>query len=349
MGFFRLVEVSARRVLRAARRKYWIEENNAAARRALASRRHIAPLSAANRKRCVDYAREVLGSSEFAPWLQVYTSVSGGFREGWIPDNFYGQVVLPELKGAYSRLAEYKSLAARLLGTPALPDIAYVARGRLFDRDYRAIAVNELPRRGDLVFKADNSLQGRGVKLFRPDDLIEPGEMPDGVLQTYVDQHNELAAFCDVAVATLRLTTVIEPDGTAGLRAGFIRFARQGESHVNSATHVSAAVDIDSGEMSGTAYLPSFLPIDRHPDSGITFAQRLVPGFAECAKLALDLQTKVPFTPCVGWDFAVDRYGAPVLLEWNSGHNGIKISEATAGPCFTGLNWERFGTGSAAR
>lgn len=342
MGLSSFVTSSARGGLVAAKRKYWIEEGNLAARKVLANRRHIAPLRAADRKRCRDYAREVLGSARFAPWLEVYTSISGGFREGWIPDNFYGQMVTPGLKGAYAKVADYKSLSARLLDTPALPDIAYVARGRLFDRGYRAIAVGDLPRRGKLVFKPDGSLQGIGVRVFGSGDPIEPGRMPDGVLQTYIDQHNELAAFCDVAVATLRLTTVIEPDGTAGLRAGFIRFARRGESHVSSATHVSATVDIASGEMSGTAFLPGFLPTDRHPDSGITFARRVVPGFAECATLARDLQMKVPFVPCVGWDFAVDRDGAPVLMEWNSSHNGIKLSEAASGPCFRGLNWERF-------
>jgi hypothetical protein len=29
-------------------------------------------------------------------------------------------------------------------------------------------------------------------------------------------------------------------------------------------------------------------------------------------------------------------------IEWNGGHCDIKFSEATTGPCFTGLNWSRF-------
>lgn len=30
------------------------------------------------------------------------------------------------------------------------------------------------------------------------------------------------------------------------------------------------------------------------------------------------------------------------LMEWNAGHNDIKFSEATQGPCFHDLGWEKF-------
>jgi hypothetical protein len=42
----------------------------------------------------------------------------------------------------------------------------------------------------------------------------------------------------------------------------------------------------------------------------------------------------------VGWDLAVSKDGSIKIFEWNGGHCDIKFSEATVGPCFTGLNWE---------
>ena len=36
-------------------------------------------------KLCDEYAVEVLGHKRFAPWLYVYTAVSGRFKEGWVP------------------------------------------------------------------------------------------------------------------------------------------------------------------------------------------------------------------------------------------------------------------------
>src|SRR5690348_5528889 len=41
------------------------------------------------------YSRDVFGSIKYAPWLRVYAAISGGFKEGWIPDNYYGIVVDP--------------------------------------------------------------------------------------------------------------------------------------------------------------------------------------------------------------------------------------------------------------
>ncbi len=319
------------------------------ARRILATRARVAPPRAADRRRADDYAREVLGSRSFAPWLHVYASVAGGFREGWIPDNFYGVAVIPKLKAGYRSIAALKTLSGRLLDTPYLPDMAYLVHHRLYDRDYRPLADLRALRAGDIVFKGDDSQRGLGVRVFGPGDAIDFGSLPNGVFQPRIRQHDELAALGGAAVVTLRLTTVIEPDGRAGLRAAFIRFGRAGEDHVGSATHICASVALSSGEIPDTALLPSWLPVDRHPDTGMAFAGRKVPAFADCARVALALQEKVPFVPCVGWDFAVDREGTPVLMEWNGGHNGIKFSEATAGPCFTGLGWEALGRGQAPR
>src|SRR5262245_56120004 len=37
-----------------------------------------------------EYSIKILGNKAYAPWLYVYTLVSGGnFKEGWIPDNFF--------------------------------------------------------------------------------------------------------------------------------------------------------------------------------------------------------------------------------------------------------------------
>jgi hypothetical protein len=47
----------------------------------------------------------------------------------------------------------------------------------------------------------------------------------------------------------------------------------------------------------------------------------------------------MPFVRCIGWDLTVDDQGAVQILEWNGGHTGIKITEATQGPCFADLNW----------
>jgi len=53
------------------------------------------------------------------------------------------------------------------------------------------------------------------------------------------------------------------------------------------------------------------------------------------------MHSVVPFMGCIGWDFAVDEKEEVKLIELNGINNGIKFSEATTGPSFIGLNWEK--------
>jgi hypothetical protein len=52
------------------------------------------------------------------------------------------------------------------------------------------------------------------------------------------------------------------------------------------------------------------------------------------------LHATVPHFTIVGWDIAIGSDDEIKLIEWNGCHCDIKFSEATTGPCFTGLNWE---------
>ena len=49
----------------------------------------------------------------------------------------------------------------------------------------------------------------------------------------------------------------------------------------------------------------------------------------------------VPFARSIGWDMIVDNNNEIQVMEWNGSHNDIKFSEATQGPCFSNLGWEK--------
>jgi hypothetical protein len=49
----------------------------------------------------------------------------------------------------------------------------------------------------------------------------------------------------------------------------------------------------------------------------------------------------VPFISCIGWDVILDNNNKIQLIEWNSGHNGVKFAEAMIGPCFKDMGWEK--------
>ena len=295
-----------------------------------------------------EYSQEILGWIGYAPWLHVYCAVAGSFREGWIPDNYYGRVVVPRINGDYGRLSEHKILSRALFQSQRFPDVAYLVRGRFFSHDMAPLSDNEVldslfAKSDRVVFKLGSSIQGKGVHILArvglsPKDLTILG---DGVFQSYIQQNPFFDNLMPYSVATLRITSAIGRDGEPSLRAAYLRIGRANDSHVKSASHVRIPLDRENGELASQGYLPDWTCIDHHPDSRTLFAGKKVIHFDKCVSTALELHRKMPHAECIGWDLVVDTHGEVCVMEWNGFHNDIKFSEATVGPCFIGLEWDR--------
>jgi hypothetical protein len=306
------------------------------------------PLTSALRKQADDYARDVLGWSEHAPWLYVYSALAGTFREGWIPDSYYGRVVVPAMQGAYGETSHYKPLSRCLFDSNALPDAAYFVNGLFYSPDLehvdeaklKALLFSDSSR---VVFKADNMGRGTGITVYTPQslDTAQIKAHGNGVFQKYIDQHEFFSAFSRSSVATLRMTTTIDDAGKCALRCVYLRIGRDNDTHVKSASAIRIAVDPDSGILSDTGYFPNWLTTLQHPDSHMKFAGNHIPAFDKCVATVLELQRKIPYVRCVGWDVVINRSNDVSVMEWNGYHNDIKFSEASQGPCFRDLHWEK--------
>ena len=302
----------------------------------------------ANLRLAETYARDVFGNLLYAPWLRVYTAFNGTFKEGWIPDNFYGSVVVPNMKGWYGKISGLKTISRLLFDSDAFPDVAYFANGLFFTRDNVAIPDHEV---GNvvfrdcerIVFKQDGSKQGKGVMVldratFNASAIRALG---NGVMQKFIIQHPVFSQFAAKSVATLRFTTVVDDHGGISVRACFLRLGRVDDTHVQADRDVSVPIDLSTGTLRRAGYLNDWLAIDAHPDSHVKFSGVQIPAFSACVLKVLELHRKIPFARCVGWDLTVDIDGNVQVMEWNGEHNDVKFSEATQGPCFSDLNWEQ--------
>jgi hypothetical protein len=298
-------------------------------------------------RRADRYAREMLGWIGYAPWLYVYSAVAGSFKEGWIPDNYYGKVVVPAIKGAYGEVSNLKPLTSMVFAGSRLPDLGYYVNGLWFSKDREVLSGSKIKeavfhKTHKVVYKVDESLQGRGVYIFNEIDfdpkLIQ--RLGNGVIQKYIVQHPFFDELMPVSVATIRITTVLEDTGKYSVRAAYLRLGRQADTHVRSASHIRIPIDLKKGELDELGFTPDWTTINRHPDTQSVFAGRVVPGFQQCLTTALDLHKCMPYARCIGWDMVVDREDSVNVMEWNGSHNDIKFSEAIQGPCFTNLGWE---------
>ena len=295
---------------------------------------------------CDEYALERLGSKQFAPWLYVYSAIAGEFKEHWLPDNYFALYVVPMLKGSYGDVSFLPSLANPLFRSSSFPNVgAYVNQLFLVDGE-KVVPENEVKdmlfsSTDRLVFKADFSNQGKGVYFFDPDtfDPVVIKRIGNGVFQRYLRQHAFFDEIVSGPVSTLRLTTVVDAAGEASLRAAFLRIGRATDSHVTEATSLDVAVDPRSGVMQ-QGFL-DWKSISHHPDTGYVFAGKTLPLFSKCVETVLALQRKLPQVRTIGWDVIVDRDNEVRVMEWNGQHNDIKFSEATQGPCFADLDWDK--------
>jgi hypothetical protein len=341
---------SAKSLGKAALRRYYSQNHIRAARAKLEKlEKAYGPLDQSDRARCDAYAVEVLGDRKFAHWLYVYAHVSGSFKEGWIPDNFYDQCVLPHISGPYGELSSLRSLNSVLFDVPEFPDIAAQINGMIVGRDGKPVASRDLVEvlfgvSDRIVFKSDASQSGIGVRVMARTgfDPAQVQSLGSGIFQPFIRQHELFQRLGNSpAVATLRLTTAADNRGEMRVRGAYLRFGQGSADYVLSADEVNAVVDRETGELGVTGYMPSYLRTDRHPQSDEPFAGHAIPNYRECVRVALTCHARVPFIRCIGWDMTVDHLGAVQILEWNGGHTGIKFTEATQGPCFADLGWHR--------
>ena len=295
-----------------------------------------------------EYAKEVLGWEGYAPWLYVYCAAAGIFKEGWIPDNYYGRVVMPAIKGRYGHFISIKPITNIFFRSRVFPDIAYYVNGIFFTHEQEFLAENKVrdilfAASDTVVFKSDSSYRGEGVFFFNKGsfDVRKVRSLGNGVFQEYIQQHGFFDEIMPSSVATLRMTSVMDKNGNFSIRACYLRVGRRKDTHVKSHSAIRIPVDPANGELSEYGYLTNWAAIERHPDSGFVFSGQRIPFFDKCASIVLNLHKSMPYVRCIGWDLCVDNNNDVKMMECNGGHNGIKFTEATQGPCFADLGWEK--------
>ena len=310
------------------------------------------------KKQCDNYAEDVLGSKVFAPWLYVYSLVRGEFREGWIPDNYFGRIVVPKVNGHLKNLANLKSFSNVVLRTDALPDIGYFIDGILHDTQYSVVSIDRFRASvsnswNAIYLKGDGGERGKNISKCRVGDLSLDllSRFGNCVIQFPIRQHSFFKELVSGPVATIRITTVRDNSGTVSVRAAYLRLGRECDSWVKSASHIRVAIEIEKtidryneerwlGNLNRVGYFPDWGPCRYHPDTKFQFEGNVIPNFNEAVETCLNLHKRIPLITIIGWDVAIDEQGSTRLLEWNNGHCDIKFSEATVGPCFRDMAWE---------
>ncbi|MEL6415413.1 MAG: sugar-transfer associated ATP-grasp domain-containing protein [Pseudomonadota bacterium] len=304
-------------------------------------------LSPEDKRKCKDYATEVLGDANYQHWLRVFSVVRGGFCDGWIPDDYYFDHVIPRWNGEPGKTSYLKSISSSILNTELLPDLVVLINGIFSTPSGDCIVEADLEEflfqnTDCVIYKADSSIQGRGIRVCTRENfsLSDIKAMGNGVFQDFLDQHPSLDKFAPGSISAMRMTTIKTDEGDVELRGCCVRFGREGSDYVISKDHLAVPIDLQTGELGPLAYDSHFRTCSSHPDTSERFEALIYPNFEAAKTAVLDLHRRLNHSRCVGWDVVVDSHNQPKIMEWNGFYNGLRGHEAMVGPSMTGLGWE---------
>lgn len=295
-----------------------------------------------------DYAQEHFGSTIYAPWLMVYTTYRGGFREGWIPENFFHEVVVHQLNGKYHMLDNARTLQAGLLGPDVLPDILHFISGDWKSVDGGLLNEDSIVERlfdecDEVCIKTQQSSRGRGVSFATREsfDLEAVKALGDFVVQKRLRQHDFFSAMFPGAVATIRVATGkrrgARPTGLfSNLRLG------RGSDRAVSLNQIKVPIVDSDGTLDRWGTDGDWKRHAEHPDTGFRFEGARIPDFQKIQGYCVALHERLPQFGLIAWDVAADTAGDPRIMEFNTGFPGIKFGEMSLGPCFEAFDLEQY-------
>jgi hypothetical protein len=308
------------------------------------------PLNIENKKKCDDYALDVLGWKGYSIGLQLYTLRAGKFKEGWIPENYFYNKVMPEWQGKYGQISHLRCLTTKLFKDTVNLDLAYLVNNRWHTNDLNPISEDQLlntlrKSTEKVVYKLDNSYQGRGIIIqeTKKINLNYLKSLGNGVLQNFVCQHEFFNQFTTNSVSCIRLTTVITLKGEPEIRGAFLRLGQSSDSHVQYNSEIAVSINLQTGILDTIGYNSDWTSCSIHPDHKVKFEDKKIPCFNKMVKTALDLHLQMPLVGVIGWDLIINDNDEIVMMEWNGYGSDVAFSEITQGPCFTGLGWEQKG------
>jgi len=198
-----------------------------------------------------------------------------------------------------------------------------------------------------IIYKPEEGDKGIGMEKIRVNESAEGNRkaydhlcsLEPGVVEEFLYQHPDIAAFYPDAVNTMRVITALS-DGEARVVMAILRTGRYGSTDNWSQGGVSAGINAETGiiETDGADYNGE--RYTEHPVTGKTFKGSAIPEWEKVVHSCCEAAKRCPDIPLIGWDAAVLSDGRAVLIEGNQSF-GTKSIQTPYSLDDTGLR-ERF-------
>jgi hypothetical protein len=200
-----------------------------------------------------------------------------------------------------------------------------------------------------LVLKPVEGMQGKGILVVNRENIkdlskiLNQDNKKDYIIQEYIEQHLGMNRINPYSLNTVRIATILSPNGKVELLAAMLRTSATKSSLDNfSLGGIVIGIDINSGKLKkeGIIGIPNGKVITKHPLTKTEFRNFEIPFWQEVKELSKKAQKIFYPVKSIGWDIAITK-DMPILIEGNHewSHYGI---QAVNGGLLTAKNRNLF-------
>lgn len=296
-------------------------------------------LDEATRKEALAFLGSLVRGYRDLRWSEWYSRATGRPSAFYLPDDIFYALVMPVMNPRdRTAILSDKNHFDLIEGWPPLPvTVGRLMHGRLLDPHYRPATAAELVRQltpgTQLVVKPSRvSGSGKGVVFTEASALADAlAGRTDAIIQLPVAQHRDLAVLNATSLNTMRIGTYRKLSGEVVHLGSLLRMGRTGRRI--DAGGVYCGIDAERGVLLADANNKDLQQtFQAHPDNGLLFAGRKIPGFAAARDAMIAAHAQMPWIDYASWDVAIDTAGQPVTIEVNVGTS--MILQIACGPIF---------------
>lgn len=283
-------------------------------------------------------------------WAWWYASMNGIIDSRYIPNDLY-----------YTKIDQYfnnrklgwgfndKNYYSKIFVGIAQPEVLVrKINGFLLDADYKQITFDEaweiLSKESEVIVKPSQETgSGRGVCFWKTttdkkniDSFLSEKEWKDYLAQKVIRQHSELDKVHSGSVNTLRIVSLLMPEGVHILSSNLRMGVDNSRIDNVSAGGISCGINNNGRLKKYASYAYSGERMDCHPQ-GLIFEGFEVPSYNRAIELVKEAAPMIPHFRLVSWDIAIDQKGDPLLIEANMRKGMINLNQFNNGPLFGDL------------
>ena len=262
-------------------------------------------------------------------WFRIYCEHSGVVDPRYIPDDIWFNRIIPYYNNIlFSQALQDKCLHNLFLPFLKRPEtIVKNINGSFYDDDINLLsesaAISRVLSAGRFLVKPSvGSGKGMDIRFFTGTELSEVDVRNifrqynhNFIIQKKLVQHKDMAAIHPNSLNTLRMITFVH-NGKAQILTKTMRIG-SGPSELDNYSQGGFICKIcDDGRLDKLALSVNYGWTDTHP-SGMKFADVWIPNFSLLEETVKKAALKNPHFRVLGWDFAIDEVGDPVLIEYN--------------------------------